>query len=391
MKCLLFCFFIILGSVHLLGQTSQNRKNQLFERQKELRIEIRELNALMSKIKIDSRDVLVNLEETNLKVNQLNELIDIHDQQNIILDSLSITLEDQMASQQKTLDQLKVNYALVIKAAHKSRVDKNAWMMILFSKNFIQGYKRNQYIQHYVNNRRNIKNEIEQRVSVLETKADSLLTIRQAKQELQSARIERLKDLEKETFRQRLLLRSYSRQEKNFVNQINQKRELDERLELEIQTLVEEVVASKSDDPINFGGDFHTFKGKLPWPVEEGVVTRKFGRQYHPIVPTIIIENLGITMATKPNSQVRSVFDGKVVSILSFRGSNYSVLIQHGQYITVYKNLVDLKVESGQAVDALQVIGNAFTNQKTGRSSFTFSLFENTQAKNPIHWLRSRS
>ena len=191
MKCLLFCFFIILGSVHLLGQTSQNRKNQLFERQKELRIEIRELNALMSKIKIDSRDVLVNLEETNLKVNQLNELIDIHDQQNIILDSLSITLEDQMASQQKTLDQLKVNYALVIKAAHKSRVDKNAWMMILFSKNFIQGYKRNQYIQHYVNNRRNIKNEIEQRVSVLETKADSLLTIRQAKQELQSARIER--------------------------------------------------------------------------------------------------------------------------------------------------------------------------------------------------------
>ncbi len=391
MKYFLYFFFILLGSSNLLGQKFQSRKHQLIEKQKELQTEIRELNALMSKIKIDSRDVLVNLEETNLKVHKLNELIEINNQQTIILDSLSVTLEYQKIAQQKTLDQLKVNYAAVIKAAYKSRIDKNAWMMILFSKSFIQGYKRHQYMQHYVNNRKNMKNEIEQRVSVIETKTDSLRTIRQAKKELLNVQRERLKDLETEKFQQRLLLRSFSRQEENFVNQINQKRALNEQLELEIQSLVEQVVASESDDPINFGGDFHTFKGKLPWPVEEGVVTRKFGRQYHPIVPTIIIENLGITMATEPNSLVRSVFDGKVVSILSFRGSNYSVLIQHGQYITVYKNLVDLKVESGQAVDALQAIGNAFTNQKTGRSSFTFSLFEKTQAKNPIHWLRSRS
>lgn len=391
MKYLMFCFFMILGSIGLLGQNSQSKKNMLLEKQRELRTEIRELNALMSKIKIDSRDVLTNLEETNLKVNKLNKLIDINTRQNIILDSLAVDLKDQMTTQQQKLDRLKVNYASVIKAAYRSRIDKNGWMMILFSKNFTQGYKRKQYLRRYVNDRRSIKNEIERGVSILAVKSDSLQTIKQAKQELLIAQRERLKDLEKEKIEQRLLLRSFDRQEENFVNQIAQKRELDQQLESEIRSLIERAITSDSDDPINFGGDFHTFKGKLPWPVEEGVITRKFGRQYHPIVPTIIIENLGITMATKPNSSVKSVFDGKVVSILSFRGSNFTVLIQHGQYITVYKNLVDLKVESGDAVDALQVIGNAFTNQKTGRASFTFSLFENTEVKNPIHWLRSRS
>ena len=391
MKYVLFCCFTMLGCFHLLGQNATKNKNQLLERQRELRTEIRELNALRSRVNIDSRDVLTNLEEINLKINKLNELIDINTQQIRVNDSLIVVLENQEASHQKKLDQLKDNYASVIKASYKSKIDQYAWMMILFSKNFIQGYKRSQYLQHYVSNRRNIKNEIEQKNSIIEVKKDSIQIAQKARQDLDKAQKERKKDLENDKSRQEELRQSFNRQEKNLVNQINQKQELDDQLELEIQTLVKQVVASDNEDPINFGGDFNTFKGKLPWPVEEAVVIRKFGRQYHPIVPTIIIENLGITIATKPNSLVRSVFDGKVVSILSFRGSNYSVLIQHGKYITVYKNIVDLKVGSGDVVDAQQVIGSAFTNQKTRRASFTFSLFEETEAKNPIYWLRKRS
>ena len=95
----------------------------------------------------------------------------------------------------------------------------------------------------------------------------------------------------------------------------------------------------------------------------------------------------GVTIATLPSTKVRSVFEGEVMSVLTFKGSNPSVLIRHGNYITVYKNLGELYVKKGDKVKSKQVIGEVFTNQQTGKTEVQFSIFNNIKVLNPSGWI----
>ena len=133
----------------------------------------------------------------------------------------------------------------------------------------------------------------------------------------------------------------------------------------------------------NFKGN----KGRLPWPVTRGVVVQRFGTQPHPVVRTTMIKSNGITIATAPKTQARAVFEGEVMSLMSFRGSNPTVLVKHGNYITAYKNLAKVYVKKGQKVAAKQALGEVFSNPQTGKTNLQFSIFNNTKPQNPSQWL----
>ena len=132
---------------------------------------------------------------------------------------------------------------------------------------------------------------------------------------------------------------------------------------------------------------FELNKGKLPWPVSRGVVIQKFGTQPHPVVKTAKIKSNGIVIATEKFQKVKTVFEGSVLSVLQFRGSNPTVLIQHGNYITAYKNLSRVFVSKGDRVSSSQYIGEVFTNSSTGKSSIQFSVFQKTTPLNPLQWI----
>ena len=133
--------------------------------------------------------------------------------------------------------------------------------------------------------------------------------------------------------------------------------------------------------------NFEANRGRLPWPLEKGIVVQSFGRQKHPVVKTTTIQSNGVTIATLPSSQVRAVFEGEVMSVVTFKGSNPSVLIRHGNYITVYKNLGKLYVKKGDKVQAKEAIGEVFTNESTGKTEVQFSIFNNVKALNPKGWI----
>ena len=132
--------------------------------------------------------------------------------------------------------------------------------------------------------------------------------------------------------------------------------------------------------------NFLSNKGNLPWPVERGVIIQRFGLQPHPVVRTTKIKSNGIVIATTKNANVRSVFNGVVLSVLKFKSSNLTVLIQHGNYITAYKNLANVYVEKGQKVNPLQTIGITFDNDES-KTTLQFSIFENTKALDPYLWI----
>ena len=128
-------------------------------------------------------------------------------------------------------------------------------------------------------------------------------------------------------------------------------------------------------------------KGKLPWPVSRGVVIQKYGTQSHPIVKTTKIRSNGITIATEDKEKIRVVFQGEVMSILSFKNSNPTILVKHGNYITAYKNLSKVFVKKGEKVVSKQVLGEAFTNSETGKTTIQFSVFNTMKTENPADWL----
>ena len=128
-------------------------------------------------------------------------------------------------------------------------------------------------------------------------------------------------------------------------------------------------------------------KGKLPWPVLRGVVIQKFGTQPHPVVKTAKIKSNGIVIATPKFEEVKTVFEGTVLSVLQFKGSNPTVLVQHGNYISAYKNLSKVYVKKGDIISSGQEIGQVFTNNSTGQSTIQFSLFEKTTPMNPLLWI----
>lgn len=135
---------------------------------------------------------------------------------------------------------------------------------------------------------------------------------------------------------------------------------------------------------------FEQNKGKLPWPLESGLVIRNFGKQAHPTLQGITITSSGLHIATNEGASALCVFNGKVLAVQLLTGGKKAVLIQHGNYITTYNNLETLEVEKGDTVTTGQVLGKIFTNKVTGKTILIFVLHKETERQNPSSWLLNR-
>ena len=133
--------------------------------------------------------------------------------------------------------------------------------------------------------------------------------------------------------------------------------------------------------------DFVSNKGKLPSPVERGVIVRRYGKQSHPTLKGITIESNGVFYATEENAKARVIFDGKVLAIQVLPGNQKAVLVQHGNYISVYKNLDNVTVNKGDQVSTKQEIGKIHTDKTTGKTILAFVLFKEIHRQNPEEWV----
>jgi len=209
------------------------------------------------------------------------------------------------------------------------------------------------------------------------------------------------REIEKEKKEQNSLIKNLERRQKKLASQISKKEKQQRAIDREINRLIREAIAASNSRAGKKGkktfqltpeakllaDNFISNKGRLPWPLEKGIVVQGFGRQRHPVVKTTIIQSNGVVIATEPLAQVRAVFEGEVMSIIVIKGSNPSVLIRHGNFITLYTNLAKLYVKKGEKVNAKQAIGEVFTNQQTGKTQLQFGIFNNVKALNPKDWV----
>ena len=204
--------------------------------------------------------------------------------------------------------------------------------------------------------------------------------------------------LTKEKQLQNTLFKNLLKNQKNYALEINEKEKQTRLIDNEIQKLIRLAIAesNKNNNSTNFAltpegrlisTNFQANKGRLPWPLKQGVVVRRFGTQPHPVVRTTTINSNGISLATSPNSVAYSVFDGEVLSVYGFSGGNPGVLIRHGKYISNYQNLSSIFVKKGDKINANDEIGIVFTNESTGKTVLKFNIFNELKPENPTIWL----
>lgn len=379
---------------------AQDKKAALEAQKKRLQKEIVQINALLKssvkkrtnvlnevetvQLKIDRQDALIRL--TNRQINRLNQEI-----------NLNLRNIEQLRTE---LEKLKKDYAEMVVAARKNQSTQNRLMFLLSSESFWQAYKRMAYMKQYAAYRKKQGEQIAEKTKTLQQYTNDLVAQRKDKERLIRENREAQKALDTVRSRQNNLVQQLKRKEKSYAAQIKKKQQQQEAIDREIARLIREAIAASNKKAgvktANFvltpeakalAASFVANKGRLPWPVEKGIVTQKFGTQRHPVVRTTTIKSNGVTLSVPQGTDARSVFEGNVLNIVQFKGSNPIVLIQHGNYITSYKNLSQLYVKKGDKVAAKQAVGQIFTNKDTGKTVLQFSLFQNTTPQNPALWL----
>ena len=400
-KSFYFLLFLVLGFGLIRSQEISKQQKELETQRLRLKNEIKKINTLLFTNIKTRKNVLTATEDLQVKLNVYIELIKVSNQQANLLTRKIKLNERNISAQNEELKKLKLEYADIIQKSYASRSLQNRLMFLFSSENFLQAYKRVQYLKQYTRYRKKQGIAISEKTKLL-TKLNEILN-NEKESKILLIKENRLaqEQIEKDRKEQQSLIKTLERKERSLAAQIDKKEKQQRKINREIKRLIEEAIAASNRAVGNKGKktfqltpeskliatNFIANKGRLPWPLEKGVIIQGFGRQKHPVVKTTTIQSNGVVLATEPYAQVRAVFEGEVMSVIKIKGSNPSILIRHGNFITLYTNLAKLYVKKGDKVDSKQSIGQVFTNQQTGKTQLQFGIFNNVNALNPKEWI----
>ena len=394
----LLSFLLICFITTAWGQDS--RQEKLKQQRKQLQQEIKQINTLLFTNTKKKKSALNEVEDLAVKINLRERLIRVtNEEANRLTQQINVN-QRTIDRQRKALEALKADYADMIRYSYASKSGQSRLMFLFSSESFLQAYKRFQYLKQYAAFRKKQGLLIAQKTQTLQALNKTLLTQKTRKEALVKENRAVQNSLSEERLAQKELVTALKKRERSLECQIRKKQKQIAAYDKEIQRLIRAAIAASNKaagknkavftltpEAQLIDKNFTANKGKLPWPVEQGVVTLGFGTQTHPVVKTTKIQSNGVTIATPDNAEVRAVFKGKVMQVFSFKGSNPGVLIQHGNYITSYSNLAAVYVKKGQTIEAKEVIGKVFTHPNTGKSELKFSVFQKTTPVNPKGWV----
>lgn len=388
-----------------ISSFSQNNKQKELEtRRQELRREIQKIDHLRTENKSKEKSQLSLIEDFNHKISVLSNLIKVTNQQANLLTREINTNQKKITSLRDELKQLKEDYAAMLVKAYKSKNQQSKIMFLLSSDNFKQAYKRLQYIQQYTDHQKQQGETIKDKTQELQDVNTALLKQKADKDKLIAENRVIQKSLEGERKQHEAIMKTIKSNLSRYTSQINAKQKEANRIDKEIESIIKAAIAasrkksgstttkssavfSLTAEEKALASNFVSNKGKLPWPVVKGYVKVGYGSQPHPINKSLTITSNGVRIATEKGAKARAVFDGVVSKIVLIKNANPIVMIRHGNYITAYKNLTNIKVKEGDKVKTKQEIGDVFTNPSNGDTTLNFIIFKDTKTQNPASWI----
>lgn len=288
---------------------------------------------------------------------------------------------------------LKNDYARAVINSYKSQKENPDIVYILSAKDFNQGYKRVKYLQQVTKFRRREAEIIMELRDQIQSTKDRLQKDLSRLSDLKSKEEQQKSLLQTEQQRKQEMVKSLSKKERQLQKELEEKKRIADKIEKEIARIMEEerkrvIKSDNTPEQKLIGENFAENKGRLPWPVEKGIITSQFGIQKHPVLKYVTENNIGIEITSLGKTAVRSIFKGEVAKVFSIPGANMTVIIRHGKYLTVYQNVVDLKIKQGDKVETKQVIGNVFCETENGNKAILkFMIFEEKEKLDPESWI----
>lgn len=395
---------ILLFSLCTFSSHAQSKKQlELEARRQTILKEIQQLNNLVASQKKEERSIISTVEDLNYKVNIRKNLIKVtNDQANLLTREINDN-QKQITTLRDQLKYLKEDYAAMVVKSYKSKSEQSRVMFLLSSENFKQAYKRLQYIRQYTDYQKQQGEEITRKTEQLQALNKTLLQQKKDKDKLiEENRIAKQK-LEDDVKEHEKLMASVRKNMSTYAAQVKSKQQEADRIDREIERLIREAIAASNkkagkSETTSKGfaltpeakaleSKFEANKGKLPWPVRTGVITMRFGKQRSSIDNAIQINNSGIRISTDKNAKVRAVFNGEVLAVQATRMGNPAIMVQHGNYVTVYRNLSKVYVVKGDKVSTNQEIGEVFTDPVTGECWLGFYVYKNPIFQDPSVWI----
>ena len=394
----IYLLLFISLSLGLKAQNYQERQKQLEAQKISLKKEIQQINNLINDSRKKSKGLADELEDIQLKISVRDRLIKINNSQVNNLNNIISNQNERIADLEVDLKKLKDEYSKIVFSSYKKRSSEMKLMFLFASDNINQAFRRFQYFKQYSKYRKEQANKIVSLQEEISNNIDSLDKRKIEKQNVVKENQSVRQTLNQDRIQQNNLYNNLLKDQKNYAVEIQEKEKQARLIDNEIQKLIRLAIAesNNNNNSSNFAltpegrlisSNFQSNKGRLPWPVREGVITRRFGTQPHPVVRTTTINSNGISIATSANSIAYSVFEGEVLSVYGFSGGNPGVLIRHGKYISNYQNLSSIFVKKGDKVMANDEIGIVFTNESTGKTVLKFNIFNELKPENPTIWL----
>lgn len=412
LSLLFFCFTIQMWS-------QPPTQEQLEERKAKIQLEIQEKEQLLQSVKSKEKSVVTQLLIQKEKIGLKEKLIKTTEKQTKLLGNDIYINQIKINQLNRDLEQLRKDYAAMIMKSYKSRSEQSRAMFLLSSENFLQAYKRAQYMKQYASYRKMQGQEIEGKTKELVGYTNKIVVQKTEKEKLIAENENEKKELEKEKKEQEKIALQIQKDKGKITAEIKKKQQETKKIDAQIQKLIRQAIAAanKKTAAANakanpktttaastkavesstkivltsegqlVANNFRANKGKLPWPVEKGAVSLPYGDQPHPVYRTLTVHNSGVEITTENGASARAVFGGEVTKVIKLSPLNIAVFIQHGDYFTVYQNLSSVSVSVGDKVSTKQTLGKIRTNGDTGKTVLKFLILQNTTYNNPASWL----
>lgn len=292
----------------------------------------------------------------------------------------------------KDMLELKNDYAKAVINSYRSQKGNPELVYILSAKDFNQGYKRLKYLQQITKFRRRESEIISELKEQIETSKEKLQNDLYKISDLKSREEQQKSLLQSEQERKKQMVKSLSNKEKQLKKDLEEKKRIAKRIENEIARILEEerkkaVRSDSTPEQTLIGENFAENKGRLPWPVEKGIITSHFGVQKHPVLKNVTENNIGIEITSSGKMTARSVFQGEVVKVFPIPGANITVIIRHGKYLSVYANIVNVKVKQGDKLTTKQDIGEVYSDSGDSYNSTLKFMIYTTEYLDPESWI----
>ena len=415
-RWVLFIFFICFIPFASFSQS----KKELEKKKDQIQKDIDYTNQLLNLTKKSKTSSLSHLVTLNKKISYRNDLIKTINTELHVVDKEIGSVATNIDSLNNRLDRLKLQYTQMLYYTYKNQNSYSRLMFLFSSEGFNQAFKRLIYLRQLSDYRLRQRDLIVELQDSLNGKKNKLQVIRIDKKGLLASEHKQRKELDNEKKEQVTVLNKLTSKEKKLRSEIKEKQRKQQQLSSKIEDIIKKEIesarasakkknastmtASKSTKKlestnasvllntpatIKLSSDFENNKGQLPWPVEKGIISSSFGKHAHPVWHDVTINNNGIDINSSKGAKARAIFEGKVIYVIQVY-DKFAVLVQHGEYFTLYSNLEKVFVKTEDKVITKQPIGIVQTNDEEGKTEIHLEIWRGSNKMDPEAWIANR-